>query len=108
MASATLKLTSSAFHDGDSIPSRFTCDGAPVSPPLAIAGATSGTRSLALIMDDPYVPKKLKPDGVFDHWVLFNMPPETTRSPEGSSVGVQGANGAGQNAYTGPPPTRAV
>lgn len=41
---------------------------------------------------------------MFDHWVLFNIPPETTKIPEGGSVGVPGANGAGQNAYTGPCP----
>ena len=104
MASATLTLTSSAFGNGASIPSRFTCDGAQVSPPLAIAGAPKGTRSLALVMDDPDVPKKLKPDGVFDHWVLFNIPPETAEIPEDGSVGVPGANGAGKNAYIGPCP----
>jgi len=50
------------------------------------------------------VPKALHADGVFDHWVLFNIPAETREIPEGGSVGVAGANGAGKNAYTGPCP----
>lgn len=105
---ATMKLTSSAFTQGSSIPQQYTCDGDNnVNPPLTIADVPEGTKSLALIMDDPDVPKALRPDGVFDHWVLFNMPPTTTSIPEGGSiVGNMGANGAGQNTYTGPcPPT---
>jgi len=50
------------------------------------------------------VPKALHADGVFDHWVLFNIPAETREIPEGGSVGIAGANGAGKNAYTGPCP----
>lgn len=105
MATSTLTLTSSAFADNASIPSRFTCDGdRTVSPALSIAGVPEGTKSLTLIMDDPDVPKALKPDGIFDHWMLFNIPADTREVPEGGSVGVAGANGAGKNAYTGPCP----
>ena len=105
MAPSTLTLTSSAFAEGASIPSRFTCDGdRSVSPALSIAGVPEGTKSLALIMDDPDVPKALHADGVFDHWVLFNIPADTREIPEGTSVGVAGENGAGKNAYTGPCP----
>ena len=105
MAPSTLTLTSSAFAEGASIPPRFTCDGdRSVSPALSIAGVPEGTKSLALIMDDPDVPKALHADGVFDHWVLFNIPADTREIPEGTSVGVAGANGAGKNAYTGPCP----
>ena len=105
MAPSTLTLTSSAFAEGASIPSRFTCDGdRSVSPALSIAGVPEGTKSLALIMDDPDVPKALHADGVFDHWVLFNISPDTREIPEGKSVGVAGENGAGKNAYTGPCP----
>ncbi len=105
MATSTLTLTSPAFAEGASIPSRFTCDGdRSVSPPLSIGGVPEGTKSLALIMDDPDVPKALHADGVFDHWVLFNIPAETREIPEGGTVGVPGANGAGKNAYTGPCP----
>ena len=105
MSTLTLSLTSSAFAEDASIPSRFTCDGdRSVSPPLSMAGVPQGTKSLALIMDDPDVPKALYGDGVFDHWVLFNIPPETREIPEGGSAGVAGANSAGENAYTGPCP----
>lgn len=105
MTTSTLTLTSAAFADNASIPSRFTCDeDRSVSPALAIAGVPEGTKSLALIMDDPDVPKALKPEGVFDHWVLFNIPADTREIPEGGSAGVAGANGAGKNAYTGPCP----
>ncbi len=103
-----LKITSPAFEQNASIPSKFTCDaGSPPaggSPPLAISGVPEGAKSLALIMDDPDVPKQLKPDGVFDHWVLFNISPATTEISEGGSVGTPGANSAGKNAYYAPCP----
>lgn len=107
---STLTLTSSAFGNGGEIPATYTCDDTrDQNPPLAISGVPEGTKSLALIMDDPDVPKALKPDGVFVHWVLFNIPPparpgETRDIPAGGTVGVAGANGAGKNAYTGPCP----
>lgn len=109
MSSTTLSLTSPAFENNAPIPARFTCDeDRTVSPALSVAGVPTDAKSLALIMDDPDVPKALRPDGIFDHWVLFNIPPPpaggTTEIPEGASVGIVGANGAGQNAYTGPCP----
>jgi Raf kinase inhibitor-like YbhB/YbcL family protein len=105
--SMTLSLTSPAFQNDARIPARFTCDGEGTSPALDIAGVPSGVKSLVLLVDDPDVPKQLKPDGVFDHWVLFNISPATTLIPEGSTAGMTGANGAGKNAYTGPcPPTQ--
>ncbi len=104
MSSSTFTLSSKDFDNNASIPSRFTCDGDQVNPALSIGGVPEGTKSLALIMDDPDVPKQLKPDGVFDHWVLFNIPPDTKDITEGNPVGVAGANGAGKNAYTGPCP----
>ena len=107
MATA-LSITSSAFENDGRIPSKFTCDGdKSLSPQLSFSGVPSGTKSLTLVMDDPDVPKQLRPDGVFDHWTLFNIPPETTGIPEGISAGTSGVNGAGKNAYTGPcPPTQ--
>jgi Raf kinase inhibitor-like YbhB/YbcL family protein len=104
MSSQTLRLTSTAFAEGAPIPSTYTCDGEQLSPPLSIAGVPAEAKSLALIVDDPDVPKQLKPDGVFDHWVLFNIPPQTTDIAAGGTAGTAGANGAGQNAYTGPCP----
>lgn len=102
----TLSLTSPAFQNGASIPSQFTCDAENVSPPLTIAGVPEGAKSLVLLMDDPDVPKALRPDGVFDHWTLFNIPPDTTEIPQAGIVGTVGTNGAGKNIYTGPCPPR--
>ena len=100
----TLSLTSPAFSPNASIPSQYTCDGANTSPALTISGVPEEAKSLALLMDDPDVPKQLKPDGVFDHWVVFNIPTRITEIPADGSVGVAGVNGAGRNAYTGPCP----
>src|SRR3989338_2196321 len=98
-------ITSSAFEQDGRIPSKYTCDGdRTINPPLVFSGVPESAKSLALIMDDPDVPKVLHADGVFDHWVLFNIPPSTTEIPEGGSAGTPGGNGAGKNAYTGPCP----
>ncbi|MBI2610506.1 YbhB/YbcL family Raf kinase inhibitor-like protein [Candidatus Kaiserbacteria bacterium] len=105
----TLTLTSSAFQHNASIPSQFTCDAENISPPLSISGVPEGAMSLALLMDDPDIPQVFKQErGIdsFDHWTLFNIPPETTEIPQGGSVGTRGVNGAGKNEYTGPCPPR--
>lgn len=100
-----LSITSTVFEQNGSIPSKYTCDGdRTVSPPLAFSGVPEGAKSLALIMDDPDVPKVLHADGVFDHWVLFNIPPTVREIGEGESEGTAGANDAGGNAYYGPCP----
>ena len=98
-------LTSTSFEADGSIPSRYTCDDRrDLNPPLTIANVPEGAKSLALIMDDPDVPKALKPDGVFDHWVVYAIPPQTLEIQEGAHVGVTGLNSAGKTAYTGPCP----
>ena len=98
-------LSSPAFENGGKIPSKYTCDeDRLLSPPLFISGVPESAASLALIVDDPDVPKMRRPDGVFDHWVLFNLPSDTTDIPEGRSVGTAGVNSAGTAAYTGPCP----
>ena len=88
------------------MPSKYTCDGdRRINPPLEFSGVPEGTKVLVLIMGDPDVPKQLHPDGVFDHWVVFNISPDAKGVPEGGPVpGVAGANGAGVSAYTGPCP----
>ena len=104
-AMSTLTLTSSAFENGATIPAKYTCDGDRLlSPPLSISGVPEGTQAFVLIMDDPDVPKSRRPDGVFDHWVVYAIPPETREIPEGAVVGALGLNGAGAAAYTGPCP----
>jgi len=103
-----MEITSSAFAEGGMIPSQYTCDlpSGGKNPPLSWSDVPAGAVSLALIMDDPDVPKALKPDGVFDHWVLYDINPATKGVGEGEQVGTAGANGAGANAYTGPCPPR--
>ena len=98
-SSKHMELTSSAFTSNSLIPAKYTCDGEGVSPPLSITGVPEGTQSLALVVDDPDVPKQIKPDGVFDHWVLFNIPTSTTAIPEGGLAGSVGLNGAGKSSY---------
>jgi hypothetical protein len=101
-------LTSQAFKDGDRIPKQYTCDGADVSPPLSWQDAPAGTKSFALIMDDPDAPI-----GVFTHWVLYDLPADTRDLPEGvkkdASLAIgakQGVNDFGQVGYGGPCPPR--
>jgi len=101
---STLTLKSSAFENGQVIPPKYTCDGDNVNPPLAIGDVPEEAKSLALIVDDPDVPKQLKPDGVFDHWTLFNIAPATREISENGSAGTAGATGSGKSAYTGPCP----
>jgi len=77
-----LSVTSSAFAAGGALPVRFSCEGAGVSPPLAWSGLPPGTRSLALIVDDPDAPDPAAPRMTWVHWVLYNVPPEAAGLPE--------------------------
>ncbi len=95
-----MKISSTAFTDGGSIPAKYTCDGANTSPPLAIEGIPPAAKSLALIMDDPDAPS-----GTFDHWIVWNMDSKTTAFAEGQEPkGVAGRNGFGKSGYGGPCP----
>lgn len=97
---ATMKITSSAFHEGGNIPSKFTCDGSDTSPPLQIIDVPAEAKSLVLIADDPDAP-----GGLFTHWLVWNIPPRTSSIAEGSAPkGVQGANDFGKSGYRGPCP----
>jgi len=101
-----IKITSSAFEDGGLIPAKYTCDGADVSPPLQWDAVPEGTRSIALICDDPDAPM-----GTWVHWVLFNLPsdakelaeniPTEETLPNGAK---QGVNDFGRVGYGGPCP----
>ncbi len=77
-----MKLTSSVFEDGGSIPSKYTCDGKSTNPPLTISDVPVGIKSLTLIVEDPDVPKYIRPDGLWVHWVVFNISPTTTEIKE--------------------------
>jgi len=103
-----MTITSSAFAANQSIPSKYTCDGQSINPPLAFSGIPEKAKSLVLLMDDPDVPKSLLPSGVFDHWVIYNINPSVTEISENSiPPGAQGLNGAGSEKYYGPcPPDR--
>ena len=103
-----MTLTSPAFVHEGSIPSRYTCDGADLSPPLAFGGVPAGSRSLVLMCDDPDAPA-----GVWDHWVLYNLSPGTPGLPEGLPDGpaypdgsLSGKNSWGRPGYGGPCPPR--
>jgi Raf kinase inhibitor-like YbhB/YbcL family protein len=76
---AGLTVASPAFGRGEALPARHTCDGAGESPPLSVAGVPEGTKSLALVVDDPDAPGQ-KP---FVHWLLWNVPADTTEIPAG-------------------------
>jgi Raf kinase inhibitor-like YbhB/YbcL family protein len=95
-----MKITSSAFQEGGNIPSKFTCDGSDTSPPLQITGVPSEAKSLVLIADDPDAPS-----GLFTHWLVWNIPPQTNSISEGSAPkGVHGTNDFGKPDYKGPCP----
>jgi len=103
-----MKLTSSAFDHEESIPKQYTCDGAGISPPLTISDIPPNAKSLALIMDDPDVPKSIRQDGIWDHWVIFNIPASTTHIAEAEEPsGTPGTGTANTTTYYGPcPPDR--
>jgi Raf kinase inhibitor-like YbhB/YbcL family protein len=105
-AAIALTLTSSAFKQGESIPTQFTCDGVDHSPALSWTNAPANTQSFALIMDDPDAPM-----GTWDHWILYNIPATTTSLAENIQTlptGTQiGSNSWKRSQYNGPcPPDR--
>ncbi|HEY4526481.1 MAG TPA: YbhB/YbcL family Raf kinase inhibitor-like protein [Candidatus Paceibacterota bacterium] len=99
-----MKLEITAFRNGESIPSKFTCDGTDISPRIEWAGVPESAQSLVLIMEDRDVPKSIKPDGLFVHWILYGILPSEHAIPEGGRVGNPGLNSEGKAAYTGPCP----
>jgi Raf kinase inhibitor-like YbhB/YbcL family protein len=101
-----LELISTAFQQGEAIPQQYTGDGRNASPPLKWSNPPGGTRSLALVCDDPDAPR-----GTFTHWVVFNLPAESRELSEGVPAEatlpngtVQGTNGFGKVGYSGPAP----
>jgi Raf kinase inhibitor-like YbhB/YbcL family protein len=103
-----MRIYSPAFPEGGRIPSLYTCEGKNISPPLIIENPPSEAMSLVLIMEDPDVPKDIRPDGMWDHWIVFNMPPTTELIEEGKDPeGTLGRNTRGNLGYGGPcPPDR--
>ena len=78
----SLTLISTAFSNGASIPGNYTCEGQDLSPPLSWEGIPEQTRSLVLIVDDPDAPNPKAPKKTWVHWILYNIPPDTTSLPE--------------------------
>ena len=93
-----MEIRSIAFDDKGALPSKYTCDGANVNPPLAVKNIPSQAKSLALIVDDPDAPR-----GNWVHWVVWNIP-VTGTIKEDSVPGAQGVNDFGKNSYGGPCP----
>jgi Raf kinase inhibitor-like YbhB/YbcL family protein len=102
---AALTVTSKAFASGGAIPVDHSCDGADRSPPLTWSAPPEGTKSLAIVVDDPDAP-----GGTFTHWLAFNLPATALALPENADVAALGAeegtNGFGRAGYGGPCPPR--
>ena len=102
-AEPALSLASPAFSDGDAIPVEYTADGRDIPPPLDVAGVPAGTVTLALTVTDPDAP-----GGTWVHWVVWDIPPGTTRIPAGTlpAGAAEGRNSWGRPGYGGPQPPR--
>ncbi len=96
-----MKISSPAFEANQTIPSKYTCDGENINPPLQIYDVPAGAKSLVLISDDPDAPM-----GTWVHWTVWNILPETKEIGENSApVGaVEGMTSFGNNGYGGPCP----
>ena len=103
-------LTSPAFATGGEIPTQYTCEGDDISPPLAWSTPPAGTKSLALIVDDPDAPDPKAPKITWVHWVLYNLPPSVDGLPEGVPARAlpagtrEGLNDWKRSGYGGPCP----
>lgn len=103
-----MKLASPAFNNGETLPTRFTCEGDNISPPLSWSGIPKDTESLALILEDPDAPM-----ATFTHWLLYNIPTSLHELGEGISISGnlssslrEGFNDFGKQGYGGPCPPR--
>jgi hypothetical protein len=109
-AEDTMKLTSTAFGENQSIPKLYTCEGKDVSPPLAWSGVPANAKSLALIVDDPDAPDPAAPRMTWVHWVLYDIPASAQGLAEGVATGAlpkgtrEGVNDWQRTGYGGPCP----
>jgi Raf kinase inhibitor-like YbhB/YbcL family protein len=105
-----MRITSTAFSDKAEIPAKHTCQGTNVSPPLAFTEVPAGTKSLALIVDDPDAPDPAAPKTTWVHWVLYNLPPQTAGLAEAVATKalpagtLEGTNDWKKTGYGGPCP----
>lgn len=102
----SIEITSPSFNNEESIPTKYSGQGEDVSPPLKFSGIPKDAKSIALISDDPDAPM-----GTWVHWVIYNLPPDTTELPEAvpasktlENGAIQGKNNFGEIGYGGPNP----
>ncbi|HZN53870.1 MAG TPA: YbhB/YbcL family Raf kinase inhibitor-like protein [Candidatus Polarisedimenticolaceae bacterium] len=107
----SLKLASTAFKPDGAIPSRFTCDGSNVSPPLAWTDLPAGTKTLAVVVTDPDAPDPAAPKMTWVHWVVYNIPAaagtglrEAITAKALPAGALEGTNDWGRTGYGGPCP----
>lgn len=103
-----MQITSPAFRHNELMPSKYTCEGANISPPIEISNIPSNAKSLVLIVDDPDAPGWTDAQGrhfagTWDHWIVWNIEP-TNKIDEDSVPGIQGRNSWSKNNYGGPCP----
>jgi Raf kinase inhibitor-like YbhB/YbcL family protein len=104
------RLTSSAFGPGAEIPAQYTCTGGDKSPPLEWSGAPAGTKSFALIVDDPDAPDPAAPKRTWVHWVRYDIAGSQTFLPENAGAAAprpparMGLNDSSKSVYGGPCP----
>jgi Raf kinase inhibitor-like YbhB/YbcL family protein len=109
-ATMSLTLTSTAFVHGGDIPAQYTCDGEDISPPLSWSSVPATALSLALIVEDPDAPDPAAPQRTWTHWVLYDLPPNSTGLKEGVTSGelppgtLEGLNDWHRTGYGGPCP----
>jgi len=101
LSSTSMQISSPVFENQKPIPSKYTCQGDNVSPPLSFSNIPPETKSLVLIVDDPDAP-----NGVFDHWLVWNIPSRTTKFEEGADLPYQGTGHGNVTHYYGPCPPR--
>jgi len=108
-AMPTFKLVSTGFQDQGSMDKRYTCQGGDISPPLSWSGAPAGTKSYALILDDPDAPDPKAPQMTWVHWVLYDIPANANALAEGAAKSLpagtrEGVNDWKRTGYGGPCP----
>ena len=105
---ARMKIITQAFENGATIPVQYTCDGQDISPAIIWYDVPASAKSLALIVDDPDAPDPAAPKKTWVHWVLYNLPIESSGLPEAVSTlptGTQeGVNDWQRTGYGGPCP----
>ncbi|GIW41885.1 MAG: hypothetical protein KatS3mg076_2462 [Candidatus Binatia bacterium] len=104
------EIRSEAFAHMGEIPTKYTCEGEDISPPLSWSGVPAGAKSLALVVDDPDAPDPKAPKMTWVHWILYDLPPDSTGLPEGVSSAAlppgtrEGRNDWQRTGYGGPCP----